>query len=109
MPRSSALALSTVSLWLMRIGLGKGSRLEPPEPPNRHERSRPGELIHIDVKKLGRFGVAGERAVGQRHSSRGYDWECCHVCVDDAARPYVEVLPNERRETPAAFLRRAVA
>ena len=104
------LALSTVSLWLKRIGLGKRSRLQPPEPPNRYERSRPGELIHIDVKKLGRFGVAGKRVVGKRHASAGYGWECCHVCVDDATRlAYVEVLPNERGETASAFLRRAVA
>jgi transposase InsO family protein len=104
------LALSTVSLWLKRIGLGKRSRLEPPEPPNRYERSRPGELIHIDVKKLGRFGTAGKRAIGNRNGSRGYGWECCHVCVDDATRlAYVEVLPNERGETASAFLRRAVA
>jgi hypothetical protein len=60
------LALSTVSLWLKKIGLGKRSRLEPPEPPNRYERSRPGELIHVDVKKLGRFGVAGQ--TGRRQS-----------------------------------------
>ena len=104
------LALSTVSLWLKRVGLGKRSRLEPPEPPNRYERSRPGELIHVDVKKLGRFGVAGKRAIGNRNRSRGYGWECCHVCVDDATRlAYVEVLPNERGETSSAFLRRAVA
>ncbi len=104
------LALSTVSLWLKRIGLGKRSRLQPPEPPNRYERSRPGELIHIDVKKLGRFGVAGKRVVSNRSSSRGYGWECCHVCVDDATRlAYVEVLPDERGETSCAFLRRAVA
>ena len=90
--------------------MGKRSRLQPPEPPNRYERSRPGELIHIDVKKLGRFEVAGKRAIGQRHSSRGYGWECCHVCVDDATRlAYVEVLPDERGETSSAFLRRAVA
>ncbi len=104
------LALSKVSLWLKRIGLGKRSRLQPPEPPNRYERSRPGELIHVDVKKLGRFGVAGKRAIGNRNGSRGYGWECCHVCVDDATRlAYVEVLPNERGETSSAFLRRAVA
>jgi hypothetical protein len=58
------MALSTVSLWLKRIGLGKRSRLEPPEPPNRYERARPGELIHVDVKRLGRFAVAGKRVVG---------------------------------------------
>ena len=104
------LALSTVSLWLKRVGLGKRSRLQPPEPPNRYERSRPGELIHIDVKKLGRFGAAGKRAVGKRHASRGYGWECCHVCVDDATRlAYVEVLPDERGETAVGFLHRAVA
>jgi transposase InsO family protein len=104
------LALSTVSAWLKRIGLGRRSRLEPPEPPHRYERKRPGELIHIDVKKLGRFGVAGKRMVGRRHTSAGYGWECCHVCVDDATRlAYVEVLPDERGETAVGFLRRAIA
>jgi transposase InsO family protein len=103
------LALSTVSLWCKRIGLGRRSRLEPPEPPNRYERARPGELIHVDVKKLGRFGVAGKRQIGNRAGSRGYGWECCHVCVDDATRlAYVEVLPDERGETAVGFLRRAV-
>ncbi len=104
------LALSTVSLWLKRCGLGKRSALAPPEPPNRYERSRPGELIHVDVKKLGRFGTAGKRVIGNRQASRGYGWECVHVCVDDATRlAYVEVLPNERAETAVAFLRRALA
>ena len=60
------IALSTVSLWLRRIGLGKRSRLEPPEPPNRYERSRPGELIHVDVKRLGRFRAAGKRVLTTR-------------------------------------------
>jgi transposase InsO family protein len=104
------LALSTVSRWLRAIGLGKRSRLEPPEPPNRYERSRPGELIHVDVKRLGRFGAAGKRVVGERHASRGYGWECCHVAVDDATRlAYVEVLADERGETAVEFLRRAIA
>ncbi len=104
------LALSTVSLWLKKIGLGKRSRLEPPEPPNRYERQRPGELVHIDVKKLGRFGAAGKRVIGKRQPSRGYGWEHCHVCIDDATRlAYVEVLANERGETSAGFLQRAVA
>jgi transposase len=99
------LALSTVSLWLKRRGLGKRSALAPPEPPNRYERSRPGELVHVDVKKLGRFGAAGKRQVSGRCSSRGYGWECCHVCVDDATRlAYVEVLPDERGETAVGFL-----
>jgi transposase InsO family protein len=104
------MALSTVSLWLRRIGLGKRSRLEPPEPPNRYERQRPGELVHVDVKKLGRFGVAGKRAIGDRHGSRGFGWECCHVAIDDATRlAFVEVLPDERGETAVGFLRRAIA
>ena len=63
------MALSTVSRWLERIGLGKRSRLEPPEPPNRYERKRPGELIHVDVKKLGRISRgAGHRITGHRKS-----------------------------------------
>ena len=109
------IALSTVSRWLARIGLGKRSRLAPPEPPNRYERKRPGELIHVDVKKLGRIGARGaghrisaNRGKGQR--SRGAGWEFVHVCVDDATRlAYVEVLSDERGATAAGFLRRAVA
>jgi transposase InsO family protein len=105
-----ALALSTVSAILKRIGLGKRSRLEPPEPPNRYERRRPGELVHVDVKRLGRFAAAGKRAVGRRHASRGYGWEFVHVCVDDHSRlAFVEVHGDERGETAVGFLRRAVA
>src|SRR5436305_15345174 len=67
-----AIPLSTVSLWLKRIGLGKRSRLEPPEPPNRYERRHPGELVHIDIKTLGRISDlgAGHRVVGHRASQR---------------------------------------
>jgi len=110
------LALSTVSRWLKRIGLGKLSRLEPPEPPNRYERKRPGELVHVDVKKLGRILRPGHRVTGNRRDrrvdKRGYGiagWELVHVCVDDATRlAYVEVLDDELGETAAGFLRRAV-
>jgi transposase len=113
------MALSTVSRWLRRIGLGKRSRLEPPEPPNRYQRSRPGELIHVDVKKLGRISVkgAGHRVIGNRASQFSVGprrlgatgWEFCHVCVDDATRlAYAEVLPDEKGPTAAGFLRRAV-
>jgi hypothetical protein len=108
------MALSTVSAVLSRIGLGKLSRLEPPEPANRYERSRPGELIHIDVKKLGVIAkgaghrVSGNRGPGQR--ARGAGWERVHVCVDDATRlAYVEVLGDEKARTAIGFLRRAVA
>jgi transposase InsO family protein len=109
------MALSTVSGILTRIGLGKLSRLEPPEPPNRYQRERPGELIHIDVKKLGRIGQrgAGHRATGSRgpgERSRGAGWEFVHVCVDDATRlAYVEVHNDEKAPTAVGFLRRAVA
>ena len=106
------MALSTVSGVLTRIGLGKLSRLEPPEPPNRYERRHAGELIHIDVKKLGRIGAgAGHRVHGDRRKrSRGVGWEYVHVCVDDATRlAYVEVLDDEKATTAAGFLRRAMA
>jgi transposase InsO family protein len=112
--------LSTVSAVLTRIGLGRLSRLEPPEPPNRYQRARPGELIHIDVKKLGVITGIGHRISGQRASQnatrrarrRGAPagWEFVHVCVDDATRlAYVEVLADERAATAVAFLRRAIA
>jgi transposase InsO family protein len=109
------MALSTVSGILADIGLGKLSRLGPPEPVNRYVCSRPGELIHIDVKKLGRIGDrgAGHRATGNRgkgQRSRGAGWEFVHVCVDDATRlAYVEVLGDEKARTCVGFLRRAVA
>jgi transposase InsO family protein len=108
------MALSTVSAVLLRIGLGKLSRLEPLEAANRYQRDWAGELIHIDVKKLGKIGDgAGHRAHGQRGKgmrSRGAGWEAVHVCVDDATRlAYVEVLPDEKALTAIGFLRRAVA
>jgi transposase len=108
------MALSTVQGILTRIGLGKLSRLEPPEPPNRYERKRPGELLHIDVKKLGRIGHkgAGHRATGNKgkgQRSRGAGWEFVHICIDDATRlAYVELLPDEKATTCIAFLRRAL-
>jgi transposase InsO family protein len=105
------MALSTVSRWLRRIGLGKLSRLELPEPANRYERARPGELVHVDVKKLGRIIRPGHRVTGSRFDRRDQGkkgWEFVHVCVDDATRlAYVEVLGDERGESAAGFLRRA--
>jgi transposase InsO family protein len=102
---------STVSTILTRIGLGRLSRLEPPEPANRYQREQPGELVHVDVKKLGKIGRPGHRVNGDRRTrSRGIGWEYVHVCVDDATRlAYVEVLEDERAVTAVAFLRRAVA
>jgi transposase InsO family protein len=118
---SLGMALSTVSAVLTRIGLGKLSRLAPPEPPNRYERRRAGELLHVDIKKLGRIRGAGHRVTGKRTQRRttytpdgrrigDAGWEFVHVCVDDATRlAYVEVLPDEKATTAAGFLRRAVA
>ena len=113
------MALSTVSAVLKRIGLGKRSRLTPLEPPNRYERKRPGELVHLDTKKLGRISGAGHRLTGNRRSqnarrarrARGeLGWEFVYVAVDDATRlAYAEVLANEQAQTAAGFLRRAVA
>ena len=113
------LALSTVSLWLKRIGLGKRSRLAPAEPPNRYERQRPGELVHVDIKTLGRISRlgAGHRMVGHRKSQRrGHKrggvtgFEHVHVMVDDHTRlAYAEVLPTLTARCAVAFLRRGVA
>lgn len=117
------LALSTVSLWLKRIGLGKRSRLEPPEPPNRYERRHPGELVHVDIKTLGRISArgAGHRMVGHRKSQiRGRRvngrqitptrFEHVHVMVDDYTRlAYAEVLPTLTASCAVAFLHRALA
>jgi transposase InsO family protein len=106
-----AMPLSTVSAVLTRIGLGKRSRLEPPEPANRYQRARPGELLHIDVKKLVKIAGAGHRVTGNRRgSAKGIGWEYVHVCIDDATRlAYVELLTDEKGTTAVGFLRRAVA
>jgi transposase InsO family protein len=117
------MALSTVSGILTRRGLGRLGRLGL-EPARRYERSRSGELVHVDVKRLGRIeGGAGKRAFGgERRLRRSPRWrdrdgvrryrvgyECVHVCVDDHSRlAYAEVLPDEKAATAIGFLRRAV-
>jgi transposase InsO family protein len=113
-----SMALSTVSAVLRRAGVGKLSQLDPLEPPNRYEHKRPGDLLHVDIKKLGRILTPGHRMVGHRRSQKkvgpkrlgAAGWEFVHVCVDDATRlAYAEVLADERGETAAGFLQRAVA
>jgi transposase InsO family protein len=103
--------LSTVGAVLSRNGLGKLPRLQPDEPATSYERRGPGELVHIDVKKLGKIGRPGHRVNGDRTTrTRGIGWEFVHVAVDDATRlAYVEVLEDERGPTAAGFLRRAIA
>jgi transposase InsO family protein len=115
-----SMALSTVSGILTRIGMGKLGRLGL-EPARRYERERPGELVHIDVKKLGRFDAAGHRVTGTRrgrktqHTTAGrgrgvVGWEFVHVAIDDCTRlAYAEVLPDEKAATAIGFLRRALA
>lgn len=106
------MAVSTVCAVLVRLGLNRLSRLDPVEPPNRYCRRHPGELIHLDVKKLGRFSKPGKRIHGNGpgRRSRGAGWEAVHVAVDDTSRlAYVEVLPNETALTTVGFLQRAIA
>jgi len=116
------MALSTVSGILTRIGMGKLGRLGL-EPAERYERARPGELVHVDVKKLGRIVVPGHRVTGNRrhgHRRTTYTpdgrrigdagWEFVHIAIDDCTRlAYAEVLTDEKALTAVAFLRRATA
>ena len=106
-----AMPLSTVSGILTRIGLGRLGRLGL-EPAVRYERSRPGELVHVDVKKLGRIDRPGHRVTGDRSDRRNQGkkgWEYVHIAVDDHSRlAYAEVLPDEKAKTAVGFLRRAV-
>jgi transposase InsO family protein len=97
---------STVSRHLSCLGMGKLPPLHPPPPVVRYEREQPGELLHIDTKKLGRFRRLGHRVTGNRHqTSDGAGWDYLHVCVDDATRlAYVEIHPDELRYTAVRFL-----
>lgn len=103
---------ATVSRVLKRLGLNKLSALQPAEPVRRYEREHPGELIHIDIKKLGKFKRPGHRITGQRQGCRNVaaGWEFVHVCIDDASRiAFSRVMKNERKECAVAFLKAAVA
>lgn len=103
---------ATVSRVLRRLGLNKLSALEPAAPVRRYERENPGELIHIDIKKLGKFKQIGHRITGERQGCRNYKvgWEFVHVCIDDASRiAFTQIKPDERKESAVAFLKAAVA
>jgi len=105
------LARSTVSRWLRRDRLGRLAQVDPREPVHRYQRERPGELIHLDIKKPGRFDQPGHRLTGTRVGcrNRGAGWDFVHVAVDDATRlAYVEVLGDARRNTTTGFLLRAL-
>ena len=105
---------ATVSRVLRRLCLNKLSALEPAEPVRRYEREHPGELIHLDIKKLGRIGSVGHRITGRQtggvNRHLGIGWEYVHVCIDDASRiAFVQVMADQRKESAAAFLEAAVA
>jgi transposase InsO family protein len=104
---------ATVSRILRRLGLNRLSALEPAEPIHRYERDNPGELIHIDIKKLGKFSQIGHRITGDRRgqsNTRGVGWEFVHVCIDDASRvAFSRIMKDERKASAVAFLKAAVA
>ena len=105
---------ATVSRVLRRLGLNKLSALEPAEPTRRYERENPGELIHLDIKKLGRIGSVGHRITGRHpgmiNRHHGIGWEFVHVCIDDASRvAFVQIMAHQRKENAVAFLEEAVA
>lgn len=104
---------ATVFRVLERLGLNRLKALEPAEPVRRYEREHPGELIHIDIKKLGKFNRTGHRITGDRHGqskSRGVGWEYVHVCIDDASRiAYAEIKKDERKGSAVTFLKASVA
>jgi transposase InsO family protein len=108
---------ATVSRILRRLGLHRLSALEPAEPIRRYQRENPGELIHIDIKKLGKFNRIGHRITGDRTGQsnlrsrgKGPGWEYVHVCIDDASRiAFSQVMQNEKKGCAVAFLKAAIA
>jgi transposase InsO family protein len=103
---------ATVSRVLKRAGLSRLRDIEPAQPIRRYEREKPGEMIHIDIKKLGRFSQVGHRITGdpQKGKSRGAGWEFVHVCIDDASRiAFSQILPDEKQESAIVFLKATVA
>ena len=111
--RQVAISPATVSRILRRRGLNKWSALEPTEPARRYERERAGELLHIDIKKLGKFNQIGHRITGDRKgqsNGRGVGWEYMHVCIDDHSRvAFAEIMPDERKGSAVIFLTAAMA
>jgi transposase InsO family protein len=108
-----AISQATVSRILRRLGLNRLCALEPAEPVRRYEREHPGELIHIDIKKLGKFNQIGHRITGDRagqSNSRGVGWEYVHVSIDDHSRiAFARIMPDQKKHSATAFLKAAVA
>jgi transposase InsO family protein len=115
--RETGVSKATVSRILRRLGLNRLRALEPAEPVRRYEREHPGELIHIDIKKLGRIDGLGHRITGDRRGQsnrrgrgEGLGWEFVHVCIDDASRIAIaKVMADERKKSATAFLKAALA
>ncbi len=111
--RETGVSAATVSRVLKRAGLSRIKDLELAEPVRRYERKVPGELIHLDIKKLGRFERTGHRITGDRtgqSNSRGVGWEFVHVCIDDNSRlSFTQIHPNEKAVSAIAHLKAAVA
>ena len=107
------LSRATVGRILTRHGLNRWRDLEPAEPVRRYERAKPGEMIHIDIKKLGRFTQPGHRITGDRTSQgtgRNKGWEYVHVCIDDHSRlGFADIRPDEKKQSAVAFLHAALA
>ena len=107
------LSPATVSRILKRLGLNRIAALEPAAPVRRYERDKPGEMIHIDIKKLGRFNKVGHRITGDRRgqsNSRGVGWEFVHVAIDDHSRiAFARVMPSEKKRSAISFLKAALA
>jgi transposase InsO family protein len=104
---------ATVSRVLRQARLSRIRDIDPPPPVRRYERENPGDMIHLDIKKLGRFDRVGHRITGDRRgqsNARGIGWEHVHVCVDDASRiAFTDVMPDEKAVSAIAFLKAAVA
>lgn len=116
--KDTGVSSATVSRVLRRLGISRLRDLEPAEPIRRYQREHPGELIHIDIKKLGRFNQIGHRITGDRRGQSnlrstkhgGMGWEFVHVCIDDASRvAFTQIKPNEKKRSATGFLRDAVA
>ena len=116
--RETGVSPATVSRVLKRAGLSRLKDLEPTEPVRRYERATPGEIIHLDIKKLGRFERTGHRITGDRRGQSGprarktggYGWEYVHVCIDDHSRvSFSQIYPNEKATSAVAHLKASVA
>jgi transposase InsO family protein len=114
--RATGVSKATVSRILYRLGLNRLRALEPVEPVRRYQRDHPGDLIHIDIKKLGRIDGIGHRITGERRGQsnrrsrgQGLGWEFVHVCIDDASRiAFAQIMPDEKKESAIAFLKGAL-